>query len=57
MSEKDFKIFEEFTKRLLATPVSKEEALRQLQTAGILDSDGNHTAPYRLLGKYCKPVK
>ena len=49
MSEKDFKILEEFTKRLLETPVSKEEALEKLQSAGIFDKDGNFTSPYRNL--------
>ncbi len=49
MTDKDFKVLEEFTKRLLETPISKQEALEKLQSAGIFDKDGNFTPPYRNL--------
>jgi hypothetical protein len=46
MSEKDFEKLMELAKKQLHEEVSKEEALRSLVRAGILDEAGNLTAPY-----------
>jgi hypothetical protein len=46
MSEKDFNLLMELANRKLEQEVSKEEALRSLVNAGILDSNGNLTKPY-----------
>jgi hypothetical protein len=46
MSEKDFNLLMELVNQKLHQDVSKEEALRSLVNAGILDSSGNLTKPY-----------
>ena len=46
MSEKDFNLLMELANQKLHREVSKEEALRSLVNAGILDSNGNLTKPY-----------
>ena len=46
MSEKDFNLLMELVNQKLHQEVSKEEALRSLVNAGILDSSGNLTKPY-----------
>jgi hypothetical protein len=51
MSEKDIKNLEELARKKLEKGVSKEDALRSLQNAGILNRQGNFTAPYKHLGK------
>jgi hypothetical protein len=46
MSEKDFNLLMELFDQKLHQEVSKEEAIRSLVNAGILDSAGNLTKPY-----------
>lgn len=46
MSEKDFNKLTELARKQLHEKVSKEEALRSLVRAGILDEAGKLTAPY-----------
>ena len=46
MSEKDFNLLMELATQKLHQEVSKEEALRSLVNAGILDTNGNLTKPY-----------
>jgi hypothetical protein len=46
MSEKDFNKLMELAQQQLQEKVSKEEALRSLVRAGILDETGKLTAPY-----------
>jgi hypothetical protein len=46
MSEKDINRLLELAQTQLQEKVSKEEALRSLVRAGILDEAGNLTAPY-----------
>lgn len=36
---------------------TREEALRALMDAGILDENGNHTEPYQNLGKAVKTIQ
>ena len=49
MSEKDFKLLMELLEKESKEKVSKEEALRRLVSAGILDWSGNLTKPYECL--------
>lgn len=49
MSEKDYKLLMELFKRKLEEPATKEEALRSLMNAGIVDADWNFTEPYQHL--------
>ncbi|MEJ0103561.1 MAG: hypothetical protein WDO19_13860 [Bacteroidota bacterium] len=51
MSEKDIKRLEDLAKNKLQKGVSKEEALRSLQQAGILDKKGDFTSPYKNLAR------
>ena len=51
MLDKDIQKLQELAEKKLAQGMSKEEALRSLQQAGILDSKGNFTAPYQNLGR------
>jgi hypothetical protein len=44
----------ESVKKSLGKKVTKEEALRSLIRAGILDESGNFTAPYQELAKVVK---
>lgn len=46
MSEKDFNLLMDLADKKLHQEVSKEEALRSLVNAGILDAKGNLTKPY-----------
>ena len=46
MSEKDYNKLIELAQKQLHEKVSKEEALRSLVRAGILDHSGKLTAPY-----------
>ena len=46
MSEKDFNLLMELANQKLRQEVSKEEALRSLVNAGILDANGDLTKPY-----------
>jgi len=45
MSEKDFKNLMELAEKQLREKVTKEEAIRSLIRAGILDKDGNLIFP------------
>jgi hypothetical protein len=49
MSDKDFNNLMELAKKHAQEKPSKEEALRLLVLAGILDNDGNFTPPYSCL--------
>jgi hypothetical protein len=51
MSEKDYKKLMELVEKELAKKVTKEEALRALQAAGILTKSGNYTSHYPTLKK------
>ena len=51
MSEKDIKRLTELALKKLERGVTKEEALRSLQQAGILDKKGEFTSPYQNLAK------
>ena len=50
MSEKDLQVLIEFAKEL-EKDLTKEEALKSLIAAGILDNAGNYTQPYKELEK------
>jgi hypothetical protein len=50
MSEKDLQVLIDLAKEL-EKGLTKEEALKSLISAGILDDAGNYTQPYRELGK------
>lgn len=47
MSEKDFNLLMDLFDQKLHQEVSKEEAIRSLINAGILDTSGNLTKPYK----------
>jgi hypothetical protein len=49
MSEEDFQRLMDLAERKLNEDVSKEEALRSLVNAGILDEEGNLREPYQCL--------
>jgi hypothetical protein len=49
MSEKDYNLLMELFESELQEDLSKEDALRTLVDAGILDKDGNYTEPYKIL--------
>jgi len=51
MSDKNIQRLKELAEKKLANGISKEEALRSLQRAGHLDSNGNFTAPYQHLAR------
>lgn len=57
MDNNDIKWIEELALKKLKEGVSKEEALRSLQSAGILDSNGEFTEPYQNLGRYIASAK
>jgi hypothetical protein len=57
MSEKDIKNLMDLAEERLKKGYTREEALRALQHAGILDKDGNHTAPYQNLARAVKPIR
>ena len=57
MSDKDIDRLLELAKRHLEEKVTKEEALRSLVRAGILDEAGNHTPPYANLGAACQKIE
>jgi hypothetical protein len=54
MTEKDFKLLMDLAEKKLHQEVTKEEALRSLVNAGILDEEGNLTEPYKNLA-ICTP--
>lgn len=56
MSEQDIKNLENIALEQLKRGYTREEALRDLMNAGILDKDGNHTEPYKNLGKAVKAI-
>jgi hypothetical protein len=49
MSDKDYQRLLDLANQKLEKGVTKEEALRSLYNAGILDINGNFTKPYELL--------
>jgi hypothetical protein len=51
MSEKDIRNLQDLATEELNKGVTREEALRSLMDAGILDKDGNYTEPYQNLAK------
>jgi hypothetical protein len=51
-----FKLAMESARKILKRKVSKEDALRSLIRAGILDENGNFTAPYQNLAKAVKYI-
>ncbi len=56
MSENDIKDLIDLAKEKLKKGYTREEAIRSLQNAGILDKDGNHTAPYQNLARALTPI-
>jgi len=56
MSEQDIKNLMDLAREELKKGFTREEALRSLQDAGILDKDGNHTAPYQNLARALTPI-
>lgn len=58
MNENDiaYKLAMDSARKALKRKVSKDEALRSLIRAGILDENGNFTAPYQNLAKVVKYV-
>jgi len=55
--KKDVRLLIELIERKRKERRTKEEALQSLIDAGILDEDGNHTEPYKLLGDAIKRAK
>lgn len=51
MTDREFKELEEFVEDLLHKERTPEECLASLQSAGILDENGNFTDPYQHLGE------
>ena len=51
---KEFKELMDYSIELLQQEYTKEEALKDLYLAGILDKDGNFTKPYKNLGKFIR---
>jgi|GEM_PF-528774 hypothetical protein len=47
MSEEEFQSLMDLAKREAEKVLTKEEALAELVSAGILDKDGNFTEPYK----------
>ena len=54
MTEQDIKNLENIAIEQLKRGFTYEEALRSLMNAGILDEHGNHTEPYKNLGRAVK---
>ncbi|SEW37699.1 hypothetical protein SAMN05428988_4708 [Chitinophaga sp. YR573] len=50
MSDEEFKRLKDLFERKLAEPVTKEDAIRELQGAGILDEHGELTPRHKNLG-------
>lgn len=51
MTDREIQILIDYAEGILAKGITKEEGLRYLQEAGILDKDGNHTPPYQNFAK------
>jgi hypothetical protein len=49
MSEQDIKNLQDLALEMLKKEITKEEALRSLVSAGILDENGDFTEPYKVL--------
>ena len=56
MSDADYKRLRDLFAEELKKPVTKEEALRELMEAGIMDKDGNFTEPYKNLASVITPI-
>lgn len=52
--ERDVAYFRQLSKEMKEKPPTKEEALKSLQSAGILDENGEFTKPYENLGRWVK---
>lgn len=50
----DLALFERLAKEREEKPQTEEEALTSLQSAGILDENGEFTKPYENLGRWIK---
>jgi len=57
MSEKDIKNLMDLADQQLKKGFTREEARQSLVSAGILDKDGNYTAPYQNLAKAITPIR
>jgi hypothetical protein len=59
MDDKDFQLLMDLFERLAkeAKTLTKEQALKNLFEAGIIDKNGRHTKPYRNIAKFIKPIK
>lgn len=51
MSEKDIRRLMDLAREELRKGITREEAIRSLMDAGILDKDGHYTKPYQNLSK------
>lgn len=49
MSEQDIKNLQDLALEMLKKEITKEEALRSLVSAGILDENADFTEPYKIL--------
>ena len=54
MNEEDIKRLENIALETIKNGITREEALRSLMYAGILDENGNYTEPYKHLGEAVK---
>lgn len=52
--ERDLVFFERRTKEIMEKGITKEEAQERLQSAGILDENGEFTEPYEIIGRWIK---
>ncbi|GAA3912189.1 hypothetical protein GO495_25530 [Chitinophaga oryziterrae] len=50
MSDEEFKLLKDHFEKRLAEPMTKEDAIRNLQGAGILDEHGELTPIHKNLG-------
>ena len=57
MNEQDIRNLRNIALEGLKKSLTPEEALRSLMDAGILDENGNHTAPYQNLGRAVKAIQ
>lgn len=51
---RDVALFDRLVKERKEKPLSREEARKELQSAGILDENGEFTKPYETLGRWVK---
>ena len=52
MTEKEMEELMAFAKSLLGKPVTREEAIRDFVSIGVMDMEGNFTPEYKVLEEY-----